>query len=187
MDRRILAIVIFLPTVGLIGLLAWAMFQAKGTPGGFGINNEFGPVAVVERPAPSMTLPLLSGDNLFITDLTGKIVMLDFWSSWCAPCIAEAATLADVYSDYSGRGVEFVGIAIWDESEAVLDHVARFAVPYPNGHDDMGRIAIDYGVRGMPEKFFIDRDGMLIEKHVGPASEEALRSILDRLLKKANG
>ena len=187
MDRRILAILIFLPTVGLIGLLAWAMVQSKGTPGGFGINTEFGAVAVVEGPAPTMTLPLLSGDNLSLVDLSGKIVMLDFWSSWCAPCIAEAPILADVYSDYSDRGIEFVGIAIWDESEAVLGHVARFAVPYPNGHDDMGRIAINYGVRGIPEKFFIDRDGMLIEKHVGPASEEALRSILDRLLREANG
>ena len=73
-------------------------------------------------------------------------------------------------------------MAIWDQPSEVLEHVRRYQVPYPNGIDANGVIAIDYGVTGLPEKFFIGRDGVLLKKFVGPMRAGNLRTILDEIL-----
>ncbi|MBI4340054.1 MAG: TlpA family protein disulfide reductase [Chloroflexi bacterium] len=183
MSRRgLVALAVFLPLAGLVGLLAWALAQSGGRPGGLGINSTFGEVKITAGPAPALSLPLLAGGQLTLLDLKGKVVMVDFWSSWCPPCIAEAADLEATYRRYAGKGVEFVGVAIWDERGAVERHIQKYRITYPNGLDDQGKVAVDYGVRGIPEKFFVDRDGNLVKKFIGPASPEKLGAILDGLL-----
>lgn len=171
-----------IPAVGVIALMGWALARSGGTPGGLGIYKVFGEVAIEPGPAPPFSLELLTGEAVKLEDLRGKVVLVDFWSSWCPPCVEEAPTLAQVYREYSGRGVEFLGIAIWDDEDVVRRHVARFRVPYLNAIDGQGTVAIDYGVRGIPEKFFLDREGKLVKKFVGPAPAEKLRAILDELL-----
>jgi cytochrome c biogenesis protein CcmG/thiol:disulfide interchange protein DsbE len=178
----LLALAALLPAAGLLGLLGWAMAQSGGRPGGLGINNDFGEVQVSPGLARDLTLTLLDGRSLALQELRGKVVMVDFWSSWCPPCVAEADELVEVYRRYKNRGVEFIGVAIWDDRGAVERHVRLFGVSYPNGLDDAGKVAVDYGVRGIPEKFFIDKDGNLVRKFIGPASVEELGAILDDLL-----
>ena len=78
--------------------------------------------------------------------------------------------------------MEFIGIAMWDEEKSVLDHVNEYQVPYPNGIDGNGKIAIDYGVTGIPEKFFIGPDGTTLKRFVGPMDADRLRSTLDEIL-----
>ena len=181
MRRALGTVALVLPVGGLLGLMAWALIQSGGNPGGLGINSVFGEVSVKEGPAPSFSLSLLTGGTLDLADLEGKLVMVDFWSSWCSPCIEEAPVLAAVYPQYADQGVEFLGIAIWDDDREVNRHVQRFGVTYPNGIDARGKVAIDYGVRGIPEKYFIDRDGRLVRKFVGPMTVEKLRDIIDEL------
>ncbi len=108
--------------------------------------------------------------------------MLDFWSSWCPPCRVEAPILSQVYREYRGLPVEFIGIAIWDDAQAISAFADEFAVPYPLVVDDRGRVALDYGVSGIPEKFFIDETGAIQRSFVGPMSPEALRNILNEML-----
>ena len=108
--------------------------------------------------------------------------MFDFWSSWCPPCRAEAASLSQVYLEYHNESVEFVGIAIWDDEKDVLAFVQDFNVPYPNAIDLEGITAIDFGVSGIPEKFFVDGSGTIIKKFVGPMNANKLRSILNEML-----
>jgi cytochrome c biogenesis protein CcmG/thiol:disulfide interchange protein DsbE len=117
-----------------------------------------------------------------LSELRGKVVMLDFWSSWCPPCRQEAPALARVYREYEGRNVEFVGVAIWDDPGDVARYAKEFDLPYPNVLDEKGQIAINYGVAGIPEKFFIDAGGTLIRKFVGPMRPDDLRATLDQLL-----
>ena len=83
----------------------------------------------------------------------------------------------------TAKTVEFIGISIWDQEDDVCWRTSdEYNVPYPNGIDGDGQIAIDYGVTGIPEKFFIDRDGRVVKRFAGPMNASRLRSILDELL-----
>ena len=132
--------------------------------------------------AAEFSLELMTGGTMTLSELRGKAVMVDFWSSWCPPCRQEAPVLAEVYREYKGRAVEFVGVDIWDEPSAASEHIDRYGVTYPNGIDADGIIAINYGVTGLPEKFFINPDGRVVKKFVGPMSASKLRDILNEML-----
>ena len=181
-NRTLVMAALLVPIVGLLVLMAWALAQTGGNPGGVAINTQSGEAEVETGPAPMFLLPLIDGGVLDTEELRGKVVMVDFWSSWCPPCIQEAPVLAATYPLYADKGVEFVGVAIWDEESEVSKHVERFNVTYPNGIDAQGRVAISYGVRGIPEKFFLDREGRLVRKYVGPITAATLGSILEEIM-----
>ena len=170
------------PVLALLALLAWAVVQGGGNPGSLGVNQEFGQVRLSTQAAKEFSLTTLEGATIDLASLRGKVVMVDFWASWCAPCRYEAPDLAQVYLDYADRAVEFIGVDIWDHRQSAIDHVNRYQITYPNGVDDKGTIAINYGVRGIPEKFFIDQDGVIVKKFVGPVDADTLRNTLDDLL-----
>ena len=163
-------------------LLGWAIVRSGGVPAGVGVNNVFGEVSIQKRPAPDFTLETLNGDSITLSDLKGKVVLVDFWASWCPPCRQEAPGLAQVYEEYQDQGVEFIGISIWDRLNDAKDYVQRFGITYPSGLDSQGTILVDYGVRGIPEKFFIDAQGQLVAKFIGPSDVEGLRETLDQML-----
>ena len=179
--RNLIIVASILPLTALFILLTWAVARSGGQSGGFGVNNELGEVVLEQRLAPEFLAQSLKGDTVSLAQLQGQVVMVDFWSSWCPPCRQEAATLTQVYREYQGRDVEFIGVAIWDHPTAVRQHLQEFHVPYPNIMDDQ-QIAVDYGVAGLPEKFFIDRQGNQVHKFVGPMEPETLRAILEGLL-----
>lgn len=173
--------------IPLFALLAWAATQQRGQPAGAGINQQFGEVRVRQSPAADFALTLTNGnarrgDALRLSDLQGKVVLVDFWASWCAPCRQESAALNRAYTAYQGRPVEFVGVNIWDTEDAAGLFLAEFGVAYPAGVDSEGDIALNYGVSGIPEKFFIDANGVIRRKYVGPMPEDVLRAALDELL-----
>ena len=176
-----------IPLAGFLALLGWASLKSGGNPGSLGVNNDFGQVDISSKPAAAFTLDLSAGTpnngaDLSLSDLRGKVVLVDFWASWCTPCRQEAPGLSRVYLEYAGKPVEFVGVNIWDRNQYALDFLEEFETAYPNGVDETGSIAIDYGVRGIPEKFFIDQKGVVRQKFVGPMQPGALRAAIDGLL-----
>ena len=171
-----------IPLLAFLGILVWASAQTGGRAGGMGVNTEFGVAEVDAEQAPDFHLALQDDSRIVLSDLRGKVVLLDFWASWCAPCRQEAPALEQTYKDYAGSDVEFVGVNIWDLPDNAATYVEQFGISYPNGVDEDGEIAIDYGVQGIPEKFFIDRDGMVQKKFVGPIKESTLKETLDSLL-----
>ena len=190
--RRTLIIVgAGLPVLAFLAVLAWASFSSGGSPDGIAVNASVAEVRQERKAAPNFTLQL-PGGALSVADLRGKVVMLDFWASWCQPCRDEAPALAQVYREYRERDVEFVGINLWDnpgDAELFLQQqgdAATSADVYPNGIDAEGKIAISYGVRGIPEKFFIGRDGLIVRKFTGPMNPDLLRQILDALLAQSS-
>ena len=168
--------------IPLFALLAWAASQQRGQPPGTGINQQFGEIRVERSQAEDFELQLLNGDPIRLSDLRGKVVMVDFWASWCAPCRQESAALNRAYAAYAGRPVEFVGVNVWDTENSAELFLVEFGVEYPAGVDSNGQIALNYGVRGIPEKFFIDANGTIRHKYVGPMPEDVLRATLDSLL-----
>ncbi|MBI4306990.1 MAG: TlpA family protein disulfide reductase [Chloroflexi bacterium] len=187
-DRRLLVgLAIGLPSVALFGLLIAAMVRSGARPGGLIVISRLGEVRVERAPARPLSLVLFTGETLDLEQLRGKYVMLDFWASWCPPCRQEAPVLARTYERYKGRAIEFVGVSIWDSDSGARQYLRQFGITYPNGPDPKGRIAIDYGVTGIPEKYFIDPHGVVLKKFIGPMNEQRLEQVLDELLRGSAG
>ena len=171
-----------LPLVAFLALLGWAAARSEGVPGGLLVNTNVGEVGIQHGSALTFTSKTLDGEAITLSDLKGQVVMVNFWASWCPPCRREALALAQVYREYQAEPLEFVGIDIWDREEDARNYIDLFSVPYPNILDKGGKIAIDYGVTGIPESYFVDASGNLKRKFVGPLNEERLRTILNEML-----
>lgn len=122
---------------------------------------------LLAKPAAPFTLALFDGGKLSLEDLRGKAVFLNFWASWCPPCRAEARDLEAAWQKVKDKNMVFVGVAVQDTDENAREFLKEFNVTYPNGKDESGKIAVDYGTWGIPESFFIDPQGRITYKHVG--------------------
>ena len=181
--RLVFFLLAMTPVLAILALLFWGQLRSDANPGGVLEYEESSESQVAVREAPDFAgFDLVSGLPVNAEDLRGRIVMVDFWSSWCVACRVEAAALAEVYREYNGLPVEFVGIAVWDRPLDAVEHIERYGVTYLNILDERGVTAVSYGVRGVPEKFFLDTEGRIVRKFIGPVSAADLRDILDGLL-----
>ena len=139
--------------------------------------------ALVGRPAAAFTLTAFDGTPLTLEALRGKVVVVNFWASWCTPaCYDEAPVLERAWRTYRDRGVVVVGVDMQDTAEAAQEFIRRFELTFPNAPDQGGKVAVEYGVYGVPETFFVDRAGTIRAKHVGAVTEDVIRGTLERLL-----
>ena len=168
----------------LIAILSWASISTGGNPGGLAVNSDLVEFDIDASAARDFDLDLIGGGTVQLSDLRGKVVMVDFWASWCPPCRVEAPALAKVYREFQGQPVEFLGVDIWDNIGDAELFLQQEGQAYPNGFDASGVVAIDYGVRGIPEKYFIDREGILVKKLSGPLTETTLRNTINELLER---
>lgn len=120
------------------------------------------------RPAPAFALPSLRGGEIRLSDFRGKVVLLNFFASWCAPCAAEAPDLRATSEKYGGRNVVFVGVAILDEFDQAQAFLERHRLTYPAAFDRGNKIMEKYQVTGLPTSIFIDPSGMIVSRFVGP-------------------
>lgn len=149
----------------------------------FGLRTRgAGPVS--QGLAPSFTLPLFDGGQLSLEELRGKVVVINFWASWCGPCLDEAPILEQVWREYENRGVVFVGVDYVDTEPEARAYIKRFDITYPNGPDLGSKIAQAYRIRGVPETYFVNQDGRLAKNRIGPFSSQAeLVAVLEDLLR----
>ena len=162
-----------LSAVPILALLAY----------GFRLNPRDVPSPLVGRPAASFALTTFDGQPVSLEGLRGKVVVLNFWASWCHPaCYEEAPVLERGWRAWRERGVMVVGVDIQDTNEAAQKFIQQFTLTFPNARDTSGKVSIDYGVYGVPETFFIDRRGQIRRKHVGAVTDTIFQTTIEQLL-----
>jgi len=124
-------------------------------------------VAKQHRPAPDFTLPLIDGGQLRLSSYRGKVVLLDFWATWCVPCREETPHFVELQQKYGGQGLQIIGVSMDDSSDPVHTFYQQFHMNYPvvMGTADVG--GAYGGVLGLPIAFLIDREGRIYAKHIG--------------------
>ncbi|MDP9252417.1 MAG: TlpA family protein disulfide reductase [Chloroflexota bacterium] len=140
----------------------------------------------VNKPAAAFTLDRLDGTGkVALADHAGKVVVLNFFASWCIPCKEENPALVRVWERYRTSDVAVIGILYQDSFDSARRYVRDNGVNWPTLTDEDGRIAFAYGVRGIPETYFIGPDGIIAGRHVGPIDEATLVAAIDSLRPKA--
>ena len=140
-------------------------------------------VALEGKPAPDFTLELYNGGSLTLSEIKGTPVLVNFWASWCPSCRDEAPGMEKVWREYRDRGVLFIGIAVQDREADARAFLKEFDITYPNGPDKTNRISVNYGLTGVPEATFVNRDGLAVHNHIGPMTPGELRTYLDEILR----
>lgn len=148
---------------------------------GWGISNrthmtELSGSTRVGKPAPDFSLNLFDENQIFSSSIADKPMVINFWASWCVPCIEEARTLQSAWDSYRDEGVIFIGINIQDSPKTAGAFISANGIDYPNGFDDDGIITIEYGVIGMPTTFFVNYEGIVESKWVGSIPDFVLDS-----------
>jgi cytochrome c biogenesis protein CcmG/thiol:disulfide interchange protein DsbE len=171
--RRYLRWLIPAAALPVLGLLAY----------GSRMNPRDIPTPLIDRPAAAFELTSYAGERVSLDAYRGRVVVVNFWASWCHPaCYEEAPVLERNWRAYRDRDVVVLGVDIQDKAEAAKKFIADFSLTFPNALDAAGRVSVDYGVYGVPETFFIDRRGRIRAKHVGAVTDETFRRQVERLL-----
>ncbi len=134
--------------------------------------------------APQFTLPLYSGEKWSLADQRGKVVVVNFWASWCIPCRDEAPVLESTWRAYKDRGVVFVGVDYVDSEVEARKFLEQYDITYPNGPDIGTEAAQKFHIQGVPETYFVGKDGQLAGNHIGVIDAPTLSAKIDELLNK---
>lgn len=116
-----------------------------------------------------------------LANLRDRVIVVNFWASWCETCWEEAPVLQKAWQEYQGQGVTFIGIAYKDTEGKARAFLDEFGITYPNALDPTNRIARAYRIRGVPETFFI-KDGQIADLYIGPLTEDQLVTRIEKLL-----
>jgi len=170
---------VVLTAAALVGLLTYGL-AARET----GSSSIDGAVAAGERvEAPARALPRLGAPgSASLADYRGQVVVLNFWGSWCPPCVEELPLLERTHRRISAEGGTVLGVDVQDVSEDALRFVRRFDLTFPNVRDRDREYALDFGATAYPETFVVDRRGRIAALRRGPVDAAWLERTLPPLL-----
>lgn len=160
----------------VLGLLAWGLINTNAA------RPEAG------QPAPEFDMEFFPGyewngqPTANLSDMRGKVVVLNFWASWCVECRYEAELLERTWRKYRDDGVVFLGVAYADVEPNSIAYMNEFGVTYPHAPDLGTDISQTYEITGVPETFFIDKNGQVAHVQIGPLNEATMESMISQLL-----
>ena len=164
----VVVIVAFALLIGFLALIAWGLRRAMS-----------GPISVGDK-VPAIEMISFDGQTYNTADLAGKVIVLNFWASWCKPCEQEAAEL-EMASQYfkDSDQVVFLGLAWTDTEPNSLAYLKKFGITYPNGPDLRTTVSQMFRIRGVPETYIIGPDGRLAQVQIGPftSTEEIISAV----------
>jgi cytochrome c biogenesis protein CcmG/thiol:disulfide interchange protein DsbE len=138
--------------------------------------------AQIGDPAPNFVLADLDGNPLRLEDLRGRPVIVNFWATWCGPCVAEFPLLQAAAVAHQGDGLAVVGIVFRDRSAPAREFMARMGATWPAAMDPGDVVATRFGIIGPPDSFFIDRNGVIVGRQIGQLSATDLERGLGQIL-----
>lgn len=173
-----------------VQIIVWAALVALLVVVALGLNRAQQGTVQPGEVIPDFSLSLFEGytyqgnNQVKFSELRGKVVVINFWASWCKPCEQEAPDLEAAWRYYEPTGeVIFIGIDYVDTEPEARGYLTKFDITYPNGPDLGTQISQFFRIKGVPETYFIDRNGVLQYVQVGPFStEDQIRQQVDRLL-----
>ena len=173
-------------------IVVWVALLALLTLVAFGLRRSQQKPIQVGDTLPDFTLSFFDGyqalnkSDLQLSALRGKVVVINFWASWCKPCEQEAESMEATWRSYEQSGqVVFVGVDYVDTEPEARGYLKKFNITYPNGPDLGTRISQMFRITGVPETYFVDREGKLAFAQIGPFTTEAeIHPIIDPLIKK---
>lgn len=144
-----------------------------------------GPVQIGQQ-VPDFSFAAFDGQQYNLKELRGKVVVVNFWASWCKPCEQEAADMESAWQSYKDQGqVVFLGVDYVDTEPEARAYLEKFQITYPNGPDLRTVISQQFRIRGVPETYFIDTKGNLAYAQIGPfSSMSQIQAVIDPLLKQ---
>ena len=159
--QRVAQLAALIGVAALLGLLIWKVAFGRTT----GAADELAEGKLVH--APAFTLDRLDREGqLGVGDLKGKAVVVNFWASWCIPCRDEAPVLQKTYERYRDQGLVVLGVDVNDFRQDARRFMKRYGLTYPVVYDGKGSTVGNWGVRGFPETFFVDRTGKLVGERI---------------------
>ena len=171
--NRVVGAIIALSVVGFV-----VFVMAKG----FGTDPHAVPFLMAGKPAPAFTIKRLDREGeISLKDFAGKPVVINFWATWCGPCKYEQPVLDLASRQF--KDVVFIGIVFEDTEANTRKYLQDTGTPYIHLYDPRSTVAVDYGVSGVPETYFINRQGIIVKKHIFPFNDptefaEQVREIL---------
>jgi cytochrome c biogenesis protein CcmG/thiol:disulfide interchange protein DsbE len=176
--RSAVPIVVAVLGAALVGLLVYGVVARRDDSSlESAVHNGQRPVA----PGSAVSLPELNGDTeRSLQQLRGKVVVLNFWASWCGPCEAEAPLLERAQKQLAAKGGTVLGVTYKDDASASRDFVKKYNVTYPSLRDDKLALAPKFGTNKLPETFVLDKSGRVVALSRGEVSQSFLMQAIDR-------
>jgi len=169
-------IALWVAVFSLLALLGWGLVNTNAT------RPEKG------EEAPALSVEFFNGyewedrATADLLDMRGKVVVMNFWASWCVECRLEADLIEDTWRKYEDQDVVFLGVAYADVEPKSIEYLHEFDITYPNAPDLGTDISDEYEITGVPETFFIDKEGVIQHVQIGPLNQQTMDVVIQQLL-----